>query len=224
MRENGHGPAAGESITGEPSDAELLAAWRATRWPSEKSFGALLLVTSLVCLFASLMMAIHRYEQLLNPGAVFLCDLNPFISCGQVLKVWQSAVFGFPNTFLGLAGYGALSAWSVVLLSGIELPTWLRRGIVLGMLGAFTFVHFLIYTSLIKLQVLCPYCSLLWVMTGLQVFTVLAYSSGKPDTLMPRALRSVFFHRYLLFGIWLSAVVVAVILAFLPRWIALLGL
>src|SRR5581483_7146468 len=85
-------------------------------WTLERSLPWLLLVGGLIVALAALMLSVETYNRLKNPGYVPVCNLNPILSCTSVADSGQAHIFGFPNYYLGLAGYGAVAAIGLGLL------------------------------------------------------------------------------------------------------------
>ena len=82
--------------------------------------GWLLGVGGLIGFIASLVLSIERYKLLLDPSYVPSCSINPVISCGNIMSTSQAALLGFPNPFMGLAGFAALTMFGVFLISGVD--------------------------------------------------------------------------------------------------------
>lgn len=47
--------------------------------------------------FFQLLEKIHLLEK---PSAQLICNINPVFNCTNILNVWQSSVFGFPNSLI----------------------------------------------------------------------------------------------------------------------------
>lgn len=93
------------------------------------------------------------------------CDINPFISCSDVLQSQQASAFGFPNPFIGIIAFSVLMTLGVVLAAGVRLPRWIWAGLQTGaVFGAF-FISWLQFESIFQLRVLCPWCMVVWTVT-----------------------------------------------------------
>ena len=57
-------------------------AWVLRRVP----FGIFLIVASVIGFLASFSLAAEKYAKLADPELVLSCDLNPFFSCGSVMR------------------------------------------------------------------------------------------------------------------------------------------
>src|SRR5699024_8182069 len=59
-------------------------------------FAIWLVVTGLVGAVASFLLLYERVQLWNDPEHVSACDVNPWVSCGEVMGSWQAATFGFP--------------------------------------------------------------------------------------------------------------------------------
>lgn len=122
----------------------------------------ILLGGSLVGLVASIWQAAERVQMLAHPSKVLACDLNPVIDCGSVLGNRWSALFGFPNAFLGIAMF------AILLMAGIALVT--RTKLSRGFLYAITAVSIVLILfslwffsmSLYVIGNVCIFCIFIW--------------------------------------------------------------
>ncbi|HEX9594725.1 MAG TPA: vitamin K epoxide reductase family protein [Candidatus Saccharimonadales bacterium] len=115
--------------------------------------------------FAASMLTYEKINLLANPGSQLACDLNPIISCGSVINTDQASAFGFPNPFLGIAGFAVVVTIGMALLAGARFRRWFWLGLLAGSTFGILFVHWLIYQSLYNIVALCPYCMLVWAVT-----------------------------------------------------------
>ncbi|CAM5614795.1 hypothetical protein SHIRM173S_04209 [Streptomyces hirsutus] len=128
--------------------------------------GLVLLLTGLAGWLASFRLTVDDWRLLRNPAYRPPCDLSPVVSCGSVMSSPQGSLFGFPNMLLGLGAFAAVAALGVAALTGARFHRglWLTLGA--GALAGVVFVHWLIVQSLYELNKLCPYCAVVWVVTG----------------------------------------------------------
>ena len=126
-----------------------------------------MIIGGVVGLLASGIITYDKIQILQNPAFRPSCDLNPIVSCGSVMDSEQASAFGFPNTFIGLAGFAAILTTGVVLLAGAagKLKRWYWLSLELGLLFGVAFVHWLFYQSVYNIGKLCPYCMVVWVTT-----------------------------------------------------------
>ncbi|WP_031071360.1 vitamin K epoxide reductase family protein [Streptomyces sp. NRRL WC-3742] len=130
---------------------------------ASRALALLVFLGGLVGLAASAVLTFDKLRVLENPSYVPSCNINPIISCGSVMRTDQAEVFGFPNSLLGIAAFGALAAVGAGLLAGGAYRRWfwlgLQAGTTLGLLA----VHWLIDQALYDIGALCPYCMVVWV-------------------------------------------------------------
>ncbi|HET7827533.1 MAG TPA: vitamin K epoxide reductase family protein, partial [Candidatus Saccharimonadales bacterium] len=131
----------------------------------EKNLPWLLLIGGLIVTFAALMLSIETYNRLKNPSYQPVCNLNPILSCTSVADSRQAHIFGFPNYYLGLAGYGAVAAIGLAMLAGARFKRWFWRVVEVGLLFAFLFMSWLQFETLYRIGALCIFCMVLWVFT-----------------------------------------------------------
>lgn len=130
-----------------------------------KSYPYILIVGSVIGLLASFILTVDTIKFVENPDVSVLCNINPLISCTSVADKWQSEIFGFPNSLLGIAAFAMLFAVGVMLLSGgrSKKPLWLLVN--LGCLAAMVFVLWFFYQSVYVIRSLCIYCMATWAVT-----------------------------------------------------------
>ena len=128
-------------------------------------FAIFLIVAGALGWIASFALTLDKFELLANPNASLECNISSLVQCGTNLNSPQGAVFGFPNSLLGLAGFVAPIAVGVGLLAGARFARWYWWLFNLGLAGALAFVIWLIIQSFWFLGVLCPWCALVWTVT-----------------------------------------------------------
>ncbi|MFZ1249030.1 MAG: vitamin K epoxide reductase family protein [Candidatus Saccharimonadales bacterium] len=132
----------------------------------ERHVPNLLIGSGLVGLLASFMLAVEEFHHLKHPTAPLNCDLNPVVSCGPAMDVWQGhALLGIPNQFLGIITFTVMLTIGMALLAGATFKRWFWLGLQAGMFAGLVFVHWFIYQSIYVLHHLCPYCMVTWVAT-----------------------------------------------------------
>ncbi|WP_113718070.1 vitamin K epoxide reductase family protein [Arthrobacter dokdonensis] len=146
------------TTSARPADAAVPALVRA------RPFGWFLVITGVVAWIASATLVLERLELYTNPHAKISCDINSWISCGDVMQTAQAAILGFPNPFIGLVAFAVVITTGAVLLAGADLARWywigLQAGITLGMVLICWFFTQAVYV----LAILCPYCMVVWSM------------------------------------------------------------
>ncbi|GAA1500567.1 vitamin K epoxide reductase family protein [Kitasatospora kazusensis] len=129
---------------------------------ASRGFAVFLVVCGALGLAASAVLTVDKIRLLQNPNYTPSCNINPVISCGSVMRTAQAEVFGFPNSLLGLAAFGALLAIGAGLLAGATYRRWFWLGLQLGTVLGLGFTCWLIYQALYEIGALCPYCMVVW--------------------------------------------------------------
>ncbi len=125
----------------------------------------LLMVGGLIGLAASLVLLVEKVELLKNPDYVPSCNISPLLSCGSIMRTTQSEAFGFPNPILGVIGFAVVATVGASLLAGAQYGLGFWLGLQAGTTLGAAFVHWLIFQSLYRIDALCPYCMVVWVVT-----------------------------------------------------------
>ncbi|MFW0772809.1 vitamin K epoxide reductase family protein [Paenarthrobacter nitroguajacolicus] len=144
------------------SDASADVGTVVPRMTRDKPFGWLLVITGIVGWLASGALVLEKLEVLKDPGYKTVCDVNPWISCGQVMQTWQSSVFGFPNMFIGIVAFAVVITTGMALLSGATFARWYWAGLQTGVTLGFAFVVWLWSQALYSIHILCPFCMIVW--------------------------------------------------------------
>lgn len=205
-------------------DAELAAEDAARRRAPDRLTGAVLLIGGAVAWVAALVLLVDKLYLLQNPGARLGCDINPFISCGDVMSTWQAAAFGVPNMAIGLGGYAIMAAIGSLWLTGAQLPRWSSWATLGGMAFAFAFLQFLAVSAIFVIRALCPWCMLVWLVSAPMFFAVLARTVESGTWQAPPAVARVLRHWVVLSLAWYLLVVLAILAGFWRQWLYMVGL
>lgn len=157
--------------------------------PNFKYLPLILLVSGIIGLAASLILTADTFKLLKDPSYVPTCNLNPIISCGSVMKTSQSAVFGFPNSVIGVGLFSVLTFWAAALYLGVKFSRRLWRILLAILTSSFLFVLWLIFQSLYRIGSLCPFCMAVWLFTSLSFWYTAVYVLSLAKT-APRRLSS----------------------------------
>ena len=182
----------------------------------ERTVGWVLLIAGLVGFVAAFVLAVEKYWLLTNPFYTPSCSVNATISCGPVMSSPQAALFGFPNPYLGIAGFAVVAATGAMLLAGGRLAGWYALGLQAGAVAGTVFVGWLMVQSLTVIHALCPYCMAAWAATLATVWYVTLSNLNRYRNALPTSWRSAVdvLHRnhsaMLAAGLLVVAVVVAV--------------
>ncbi len=125
----------------------------------------ILIIGGLIGLYCAFTLITDEIHLLKNPHYQLSCNINPIISCGNVMQTKEAAAFGFSNPILGLAAFAVLLTIGVVMKVGTIVKRWFWLGLEAGALFGVAFVHWLFYESVYHINALCPYCMVVWVTT-----------------------------------------------------------
>lgn len=148
--------------------------------------GIFLILTGVIGWWGAMELITERVRLLLDPEYTLNCDINPLISCGNVMASWQASLLGFPNPLLGVAGLVAPIAVGVALLAGARFDRWFWWAFMTGVAAAFVFIHWLFDQAVYQIGALCPWCMLVWLMV-IPMFWVLLIWSLKTQKLTDNA-------------------------------------
>ena len=125
----------------------------------------LLVIGGLVGFAAAFVLLVEKIALLKDPSYVPSCSINPILSCGSIMRTDQAEAFGFPNPILGVAGFAVVTAVGTAILAGGSFRRWFWLGLQAGTVFGAVFIHWLIFQSLYRINALCPYCMVVWVVT-----------------------------------------------------------
>ncbi len=118
----------------------------------------LLIVCGVIGVVASVAITQEKIDLAMNPHYQPVCDLNPIISCGSVMKSSQAHTFGFMNPFIGLIGFPVVIATGVAMLAGAKFKRWWWIGMQAGLTLGVAFAYWLLFESVYRIRALCPWC------------------------------------------------------------------
>ena len=153
----------------EPAPAFSLGAEGHEGAGDSRRLAWLLAVGGVVGFAAAFTLLVEKIALLKDPSYVPSCSINPILSCGSIMRTEQAEAFGFPNPILGVAGFAVVVTVGVAVLAGAKFRRWFWLGLQAGTLFGVVFIHWLIFQSLYRIDALCPYCMVVWVVT-IQVF------------------------------------------------------
>ncbi|GER22030.1 membrane protein [Zafaria cholistanensis] len=130
----------------------------------DRAFAWLVVVTGVVSWLASAILVLERLALYRDAGHTTSCDINPWVSCGTVMKSWQASLFGFPNPLIGIVGFGIVVTVGMALLAGARFARWYWIGFQAGITLAFAFCVWLWSQALYQIGALCIYCMVVWAM------------------------------------------------------------
>lgn len=136
----------------------------------------IMLTAALAAFAAALTLSIEKIHLLQNPDAVLSCSVNLVLNCASVMQTWQASVFGFPNSYIGVAGFAIVIAVAMGGLLGVKYSrSYLVTAQVFYGLGLL-FAYWLFFQSVYVIQVLCPWCLVVTFTTTLIFESLLHYN------------------------------------------------
>ena len=132
-----------------------------------------MLVSSVLSLFASLVLSIDAIKLAAEPSGPLSSNINSVLSCGTVANSWQSQLLGFPNAFLGLMTEPVVITIAIAGLGLVAFPRWFMRvaHVVYGL--GLVFALWLLSQSFFVINALCPWCLLVTAST-ITVFSTMS--------------------------------------------------
>jgi len=189
-----------------------------------RPFAWLLVITGVVGWLASGILVLEKLEVLKDPGHVTVCDVNPWISCGQVMQTPQSSVFGFPNMFIGIVAFAVIITTGMGLLAGARFARWYWLGLQAGVTLGFAFVVWLWSQALYSIHILCPFCMVVWaVMIPMFVWVTVRNVSHGVIPLPARAARIAGDSGWIATALLYVAVIATIFFAFIQVFIGTSG-
>lgn len=134
-------------------------------WTLKDTLPYIFIVASVIGLIASFALTFDTIHVLKNPSYIPSCNINPILSCGDVMKTKQGDLLGVPNPVYGLMGFSMLFAFGLVLAAGGTLKSWLWRVINAGALAGFCFFVYLFFQATFRIHAICPWCFVIWMIT-----------------------------------------------------------
>jgi uncharacterized membrane protein len=174
----------------------------------------LLLIGGLIAMVASIMLSVEVFDRLKNPHYVPICNLNPVLSCTSVADSSQSHLFGLPNYFIGIAGYGA------------KFKRWLWQLIEVGLLFAISFLTWLQFETIYRIGALCIFCMIVWAATIPVFWYTTLYNLRAGNLKTPERLRGLagFAQRHHgdVLVLWFVIIIVLILKRFWYYWSTLI--
>ncbi|MCT2020289.1 MULTISPECIES: vitamin K epoxide reductase family protein [Kocuria] len=149
-----------QTETHQPTPSETEADLPA--FARHRPFALILLVAGVIGWVASAILVLERLQLYRDPNHVTSCDINPWVSCGQVMGTWQSELFGFPNPLIGIVGFAVVITTAMALLSGARFGRWYWVGLQAGVTAGAVFAIWLWSQALFSIYILCLYCMIVW--------------------------------------------------------------
>ena len=124
-----------------------------------------MLISASLSLFAAMVLSIDAFKLAKDENVDLSCSINAVVSCGKVALSWQSTVFGFPNSFIGLMFESAVITIAIAGLMQVRFPNSLIRIAFFIYSAALIFTLWLFSQSFFVIKAFCPWCMLVTVST-----------------------------------------------------------
>ena len=167
-------------------------------------------------------MLVEKIELLKDPNYVPSCSINPILSCGSVMQTAQAEAFGFPTPIRGVAGFAIVVPVGLAVLAGGVLRGWFWGGVQAGVTFGVVFVHWLIFQSLYRIDALCPYCMVVWVVT-IPLFWYTTLRTLGAVAAPSRVVRTLREYRLVVLTVWYLVIVGLVAERFWDYWSSLMS-
>ncbi|ORC22121.1 vitamin K epoxide reductase [Rothia nasimurium] len=131
---------------------------------ADRRLGWFTLLPGLLAFGSAGMLVYERLQIYMDAAHKSVCDINALLNCGTVMRTWQAEAFGFPNPFIGIAGYAIVLTISTALLAGANFARWYWVAMQVGHTLALGFVFWLWYNTTFEINALCLFCMIVWVM------------------------------------------------------------
>lgn len=161
-------------------------------WKLDNTLPYILLIAGIIGYTCAFIIMFDKLKLLDNPAYKPSCDLDPIISCGNIMQSKQATAFGFPNPFIGLGGFPVVAVIGGALLAGARFKRWFWLGLNGGLLFAAGFVHWLFFESVYRIQALCPWCMVVWVVSITSFWYVTLYNIDKKHLPLPQKARTAY--------------------------------
>jgi uncharacterized membrane protein len=131
----------------------------------QKSLPYILIIGGVIGYICAFIIMFDKVQLLKDPSYVPSCNLNPIISCGNVMSSKQGSAFGFPNPFIGLGAFPILLTVGMAIKAGAKFKRWFWLGLEAGTIFGLLFIHWLFFESVYRIHALCPWCIVVWIVT-----------------------------------------------------------
>lgn len=143
----------------------------------EKVFPWVLTIGGILGLLAAGILTIEKLHLAANPNYQPSCSISPIVACSPVIASPQASAFGFPNPFIGIAGFAMV--WTVGMMlfaGGVIKKKWFWWCFQAGSLFGMFFIGWLINEALYDIGKLCIYCMVVWTVTIPIFWTTLSFN------------------------------------------------
>jgi uncharacterized membrane protein len=152
----------------------------------DKRYPIILFGSAIFALIASFWQAAERIHMLKNPTVSLNCNLNPIVDCGGVMNHKLAALFGFPNTFIGIVMFSMLTMAGLLLIFNGKFTAKFHKLVLALSTIAILFSAWFFYVSLFVIGKICLFCLAIWPATVILFWYSILYWFSKQDKLSVR--------------------------------------
>ena len=149
---------------------------------------ASMLVGAILSLIASFVLSVEAVTLAGNPSAALSCSVNIIINCATVALHPSAALFGFPNSFLGLIAEPVVITVAIAGLIGIRFPRLFMFFAQIGYTAGFIFALYLLWISTFVIGALCPWCLLVTLSTTFVFFSITRFNIREKNLYLSKKL------------------------------------
>lgn len=179
-----------------------------------------MLVGGVLGFLAAFVLSVEKLELIKNSDATLSCSVNLVLNCANVMKTPQAELFGFPNSFIGIAGFAVVIAVAAGALMGVKYTrAYLVTAQIFFGLGLL-FAYWLFFQSVYVIQILCPWCLVVTFATTI-IFECLLRYNLRNNSFALNKTRHITVQTFLdkdydrlIVGVWLLIMVALVFLKF----------
>lgn len=151
----------------------------------------ILLIGGIIGVLCAGALTIDKIEILKNPNAPLNCDISPIVACGPVINTPQASAFGFPNPLIGLVGFAIAATVGAGMLAKAVYRRWFWLSLEAGLLFAVGFITWLQFQTIFRINALCPFCMVVWVVTIPMFWYTTLYVIREGHLKMPARLKGI---------------------------------
>jgi len=186
----------------------------------------LLVMAGIIGCAASFVLTYDKIHVLQDPNYSPACNINPILSCGSVMGTKQASLLGVPNTVFGLMAFSMLLTFGFLLVSGAQVKRWIWIIAQVVALVGVIFMHYLFFQGVFRIQAICPWCFVVWMITIPAFWYITVYNLKQGIIRLPLKLRlvSVFVqqHHADIILVWYLAIFGVLLQHFWYYWSTLL--
>jgi uncharacterized membrane protein len=134
------------------------------------------ILAGVIGLIAAFALTYDKLHLLSNPAYQPSCNINPILSCQSVMQTEQANLFGLPNTIFGIMGFSILATLGLILLAKAKFSAWFWLLVNAGAFFGFLFSVYLFFQGVYRINAICPYCFIIWMITPLVFWYTTIYN------------------------------------------------